>query len=93
MRNEYILMRKRKVYSGYVRCNTCRLHGKNLNIRSGCKQCNQRHFEYGVLYANKFLSYKQLKVRVLKGQKFIDATHNGLNITFKTFGLMNADKK
>lgn len=86
-------MKKRKVYSGYVRCNTCRLHGKNLNIRSGCKQCNQRHFEYGVLYANKFLSYKQLKVRVLKGQKFIDATHNGLNITFKTFGLMNADKK
>lgn len=78
-------MKKRKVYSGYARCCICQKHNQIVAVRQGCTHCNKRHFEYGVLHRNKFMTYARLKSQTEKGHIFIDGTH-GLKITHKTFG-------
>ena len=78
-------MNKPKVFSGYVRCCICKKHSNAKILRTGCPNCNKKHFEYGVLHRNKFMSYAKLKKQTKKGRVFIDGTYS-LNITHKTFG-------
>lgn len=85
-------MKSTIVYSGYVRCKTCKKviakghHG-------ACVECKRRVFEYGVLNGDTFMSYQKLKERVHLGQAFRDGANSYLPITSRTFGAERVVKR